>query len=54
MIGDAEVDILMGKAAGIKTCAVTWGSHTEERLMSTTPDFLVRSVNELLPVIEKL
>lgn len=54
MIGDAEVDILMGKAAGIKTCAVTWGSHSEERLLSISPDFLARSVEELSLVVERV
>lgn len=54
MIGDAEVDILMGKAAGIKTCAVTWGSHSEERLMSIAPDFLARKVDDLLLMLENL
>lgn len=44
MIGDAIFDIQMGKAAGCRTCAVTWGSHTREALECEAPDVIVDDV----------
>ena len=32
MIGDTEHDIKLGKAAGVRTIAVTWGAAPLERL----------------------
>ncbi len=32
MVGDTTYDIEMGRAAGVVTCAVTWGVHSEEEL----------------------
>ncbi len=54
MVGDADTDIEMGKSAGIKTCAVTWGAHSEDRLKEAKPDFLIRSVNEMRDLILSL
>ncbi len=48
MIGDAIFDLQMGKAAGIQTCAVTWGAHSKKELAAQQPDFLVDHVEELL------
>lgn len=47
MIGDAVTDIAAGRAAGLRTCAVTWGVHDEERLRDAEPDALVRTVADL-------
>ncbi|HAP15925.1 MULTISPECIES: HAD family hydrolase [Lactococcus] len=48
MIGDASFDIQMGKAAGIKTCAVSWGAHSFEDLDNEAPNFLINHVEDLL------
>ncbi|MGE7090390.1 HAD family hydrolase [Lysinibacillus sp. NPDC048646] len=48
MIGDAIFDIQMGKAAGCKTCAVTWGSHSEEQLQKEQPNYCISDVLDLL------
>lgn len=48
MIGDAIFDIQMGKAASTKTCAVTWGSHSREKLLSENPNYCIDQVSELL------
>lgn len=48
MIGDAIFDIQMGQAAGCKTCAVTWGSHSKEALQAQNPTHCVDKVAELL------
>jgi len=48
MIGDAIFDIQMGKAAGVKTIAVTWGSHDPKKLSEENPDALVDAPREIL------
>lgn len=48
MVGDAIFDIQMGKAAGVKTIAVTWGSHDPKKLSEENPDALVDAPREIL------
>lgn len=48
MIGDTSFDIQMGKAAGVNTCAVSWGAHNSVALSSQTPDFLIDHAEDLL------
>lgn len=47
MTGDATVDIEMGRAASVFTCAVTWGAHSEDKLKSAFPDSISSSVDAL-------
>lgn len=42
MIGDAKYDIQMGKAAGVKTCGVTWDAFDIESLKRQQPTFLLK------------
>ena len=46
-VGDAPVDILMGKSAGTLTCAVTYGNGTEAELSSVNPDYTIPDFREL-------
>lgn len=46
-IGDATTDIEIGHAAGVKTCAVTWGAHDKAALAASAPDFMVDDVAAL-------
>lgn len=48
MIGDAIFDLQMGKAAGVHTCAVTWGSHSKEALLQEHPDWCIDEPTELI------
>lgn len=41
VVGDTTFDIEMGKAAGCKTCGVTYGNHSREQLLTAEPDFVV-------------
>ena len=41
MIGDSENDMTSGSRAGARTCAVTYGFRTAERLRLTSPDFII-------------
>lgn len=47
MVGDAIFDLQMGKAAGVHTAAVTWGSHSEKNLRKEVPDFVAHTTKEL-------
>ena len=46
-VGDAVSDIAAGRAAGVQTCAVTWGAHDAAALAAATPDFLLGDVADL-------
>lgn len=48
MIGDTTFDIDMGNAAGVATCAVTWGSHDRAQLLASKPLHVVESALDLL------
>ena len=52
-IGDSTHDILAGKAAGTKTCAVTYGYRSREVLMEKKPDFIIDNFEEIIDLIEK-
>ncbi|WP_396625416.1 HAD family hydrolase [Luteitalea sp.] len=47
MIGDAPSDVVAGRAAGLRTCAVTWGVGAEAHLRAAEPDALVTTVDDL-------
>lgn len=47
VVGDAAVDIQMGKAAGAHTCAVTYGNGTEEELKTSCPDFSASDFHDI-------
>lgn len=49
VIGDADVDIMMGNAAGCRTLAVTYGNGSLASLQAAKPDYIIDSITELLP-----
>jgi pyrophosphatase PpaX len=46
-VGDAPVDMLAGRAAGVRTAAVLWGPFPRLLLEATSPDFIVENVAAL-------
>jgi phosphoglycolate phosphatase len=50
VVGDMPVDILMGKGAGARTCAVTYGNASREDLAAAGADFIIDDFSELLPI----
>lgn len=52
IIGDTTHEIETGKGAGLKTAGVTWGIHSEERLWTAKPDFIIRDIGELARILE--
>jgi len=54
MVGDTSADILAGRAAGVKTCAVTYGYGPPEELQQCMPDYRINSFGELLPLVSEV
>ena len=51
MIGDTERDVLAGRAAGMRTCGVTYGVLGVDGLTPHAPDFLVDRFADVWPLI---
>ncbi len=51
MVGDSEQDIESAKAAGVATCAVTYGFRPAWFLRSLRPDFLVSRATDIVPIV---
>ena len=47
VVGDMPVDIQMGKGAGARTCAVTYGNASREELIAAGADFVIDDFSEL-------
>jgi phosphoglycolate phosphatase len=47
MVGDSVVDIQTGKAAGTKTCVVTFGNGDPDEMRAHSPDAMIDSLAEL-------
>ena len=47
VVGDMNVDILMGKAAGAATCGVTYGNSSVEELIDAGANYLIFDFPEL-------
>ncbi len=47
VVGDADVDIMMGNAAGCKTCAVTYGNGSIASLKAADPNYKIDNFKEL-------
>ncbi len=51
VVGDMIFDIQMGKAAHMKTCAVTYGNGTPDQL--ATADYVIDDFKHLIPIVEQ-
>lgn len=51
MVGDAPFDILMGRAAGCRTIAVTYGNGTADSLAAAGADYLADSFSDIIKMI---
>jgi len=54
MIGDTTYDMEMGRAAGARTLAVTWGYHGAGALAATGPDRTATRVAGIAPLLDDL
>lgn len=48
MVGDSAVDIVSGKAAGVRTCGFTGGFRSREELADAGADYLIGDISELV------
>jgi phosphoglycolate phosphatase len=53
MVGDTPADVLAGKAAGTKTCAVSYGFGKREALLQCAPDHVIDSFGELVGLVRE-
>lgn len=51
VVGDTRFDMEMGRAAGVATCAVTYGAHTAHDLRTLRPDFVIDTFGSLGEVV---
>ena len=54
MVGDTTLDIHAGQAAGLRTYALTWGTHPEAVLRTAQPDELQPDLQRLLALLPAL
>ena len=52
MVGDASYDILMGRAAGCRTCGVTYGNQSADQLREAGAEWLINDFGKLLEIIK--
>lgn len=50
-VGDAPVDILMGRAGGTQTCAVTYGNGSRSDLAAAAPTYLIDAFASLPSIL---
>lgn len=53
-IGDEARDVEASKRSDIKVIAVSWGYNRSTLLQKSSPDYLIHSPKELLPLLESL
>ena len=51
VVGDMPVDVLMGKGAGTRTCAVTYGNASRTELEEAGADSIIDDMAELMRVV---
>jgi len=52
VVGDMNVDILMGLNAGAKTCGVTYGNGTKKELEDAGANYIIDSIDELTGIVK--
>lgn len=52
-IGDSDIDVLTGRAAGMRTIAVGWGYRPVGELAALSPDWLARTPAEIASYIRR-
>ena len=52
VVGDMNVDTLMGLNAGAKTCGVTYGNGTKKELEEAGADYIIDSIDELIGIVK--
>ena len=53
VVGDMNVDILMGLNAGAMTCGVTYGNGKRKELEDAGADYIINSIDELIEITNR-
>lgn len=53
-VGDATVDVLAARAAGMRAIAVTWGAGTHQELLAQEPTAVAHTAGDLLGILTDL
>lgn len=53
VVGDSDIDVIAGKAAGARTCGVTYGIGDVKALRASGPEYLIDDVRDLLGVVRQ-
>lgn len=53
MVGDTDYDVLAGRAAGLRTCAVGWTLIARERITAASPDHHVTEFAEVVELVRE-
>jgi pyrophosphatase PpaX len=53
-VGDSPHDIAAGNAAGVVSIAALWGPITREMLEPAQPNYFIKDIRELVPLIERI
>ena len=51
-VGDMPIDILAARSAAIPVATIATGSATTEELVAHHPDYMLRRLSELLPLVQ--
>ena len=51
VVGDTTYDILMGRSAGCRTIAVSYGNHSERQLREVSPDWIVDDFTKIAGIL---
>lgn len=52
LVGDGRLDILAGRAAGVRTIAALWGTREREALLAAAPDYVAASPEEVAALLD--
>ena len=50
-VGDTTHDIDAGKAASVRTVAITWGYQSEDQLRQAKPDHIITNISEVVQLL---
>ena len=51
LVGDTSFDLEMGRTAGVRTCAVSWGMQPLDTLRQCAPDFVIDHISNLHRIV---
>ncbi len=54
IVGDSDEEIHVAKKLGLVSIAITHGIFTKKRLQAEKPDFIVSSLDKIIPIIEEI